>query len=152
MCDMFTYNYTYNTYNRKKHSSWVYLLCGKYSYKWFSSEVNSIIKACYADLFEKYPRYEQIAQKEQKIDIRELQSQLTEEQVFIEYFYGDSADFVFVVNSVTSDVDRPKNNKENESVAQVISEKTMHKKVRDGHYDVGENGHMEDKRRDKYGD
>ena len=28
----------------------------------------------------------------------------------------------------------------------------MCKKVRDGHYDVGVSGHMEDKRRDKYGD
>jgi CHAT domain-containing protein len=52
-----------------------------------------------AGLFEKYPRYEQITQKEQKVDIRELQSQLTEEQVFIEYFYGDSTVYVFVVNS-----------------------------------------------------
>ena len=52
-----------------------------------------------ADLFEKYPRYEQIAQEEQKVNIRTLQSQLTEEQVFIEYFYGDSAVYVFVVNS-----------------------------------------------------
>lgn len=52
-----------------------------------------------ADLFEKYPRYEQIAQEEQKTNIGKLQKQLTEEQVFIEYFYGDSAVYVFVVNS-----------------------------------------------------
>ena len=50
-----------------------------------------------------------------------------------------------VVNSVISDVDNPKNSKENESVARVSSKKTVRKKLRDRHYDVGVNGHMEEK-------
>ena len=56
-----------------------------------------------------------------------------------------------VVNSVTWDDERPKNNKESESVARVISEKTVSNKLRNGHYDVGISGHMGNKRRHKYG-
>ena len=37
-------------------------------------------------------------------------------------------------------------------MARVSSKKTVRKKVRDGHYDVGVNGHMEEKISDTYGD
>ncbi len=54
-----------------------------------------------AELFKKYPRYEQIAQQEQKVNLVALQNKLTEEQAFVEYFYGDSSVYVFVVNNST---------------------------------------------------